>query len=213
MEHSARYVQLSARLKTLEVALLPPLNPTGEYSDFDRIGTAAYRVLVHAEIESYLEDRALEIAHHAHRAWKLGVVTRPLLALLAFSGHEMALPPRTLSPPQPTQAKTWSDHIEVDNKVQCALTTYNHEVRVNNHGIREANLLRLLLPIGISPAKLDPMLLVQLDSYGAKRGEVAHSSLTSVKQALDPQTEVSDVQQLLAEIDKLDDELSNLMSP
>ena len=77
-----------------------------------------------------------------------------------------------------------------------------------NHGLKEANILALLLPVGIDSSDLDLNLLVQLNTFGAERGLVVHSSATSyrTKQPPDPVDELNKIKQItqgLLQIDEL----------
>ena len=70
MAHSARFRELRARIRELRKHFLPRrFDDTGSYSarQFDR--ARAFRLLAHAEIESYLEDVAFDAANNAFRVW------------------------------------------------------------------------------------------------------------------------------------------------
>lgn len=62
MAVSIRYKQLRARVAELKKHLLPNrFSPTGDYTDRQMDRARGYRILVHAEIESYIEDSVNEI--------------------------------------------------------------------------------------------------------------------------------------------------------
>lgn len=204
------------QLDLLRHHLLPePFDPTGLYSEQDKISTMglAYRVLAHAEIESYFEDRALEVVREARSAWDRGQVSRVALCLMAFSGREMGAPPTTLQPPSSNKQKTWPALIDVGEKFVPLTTSFYHFVRNENHGIKERNLLSLLLPIGVEHNRLDPIFLADMESFGALRGIAAHSSCaTSATRGVDPEEELKRVCGLLPGIQVIDIELDALLA-
>ena len=67
MSSSSRFRTLTKELNRLERQFLPKINPTGIYSDRQLALTIAYRVLAHAEIEAYLEDRVQKVAIDAKK--------------------------------------------------------------------------------------------------------------------------------------------------
>jgi hypothetical protein len=70
---SARYQALRQRVEMLREHLLPnPFDPTGNYVDEAavRTRTLSFRVLAHAELETYFEDRVVEIAKASWRRWE-----------------------------------------------------------------------------------------------------------------------------------------------
>ncbi len=94
MPQSVRFRHLKKELNRLKKQFIPKINPTGKYTDRQLSLTLAYRVLAHAEIESYLEDRAWEVALDAKKVWdSIGETRRSLICLVAFSGQIMDLPP------------------------------------------------------------------------------------------------------------------------
>lgn len=200
-------------MRELREHLLPgQFSPTGNYSPRQLTRTIAYRVLVHAEIESYLEDRVSDIAKEALRKWNSNkVATTTLLALIAFSDREMRSPPASIQPPQPTQSQKWNELLYLQEKANLASKAFFLTVK-NNHGLREANILSLFLPIGVDPNALSPNWLANMDSFGALRGEAAHKSSQNIciQQAPDPQNEYNLIQQLIVEIRSVDQMLSTL---
>src|SRR5436309_29081 len=95
---SSRYKLLEKGLASLRREFLPRIfDPTGSYPSRIITRTVAYRVLAHAEIEEYLEDRVWNLAIDSVKALELtGSVSRVIACLLAFSGRKLDLPPDTL---------------------------------------------------------------------------------------------------------------------
>lgn len=213
---SERLAQLKTQLNVLRVHLLPdPFEETGLYENAERVATSAlgYRVLAHAEIESYFEDRALEVVNQARIAWDQSMhVSRVALCLMAFSGKEMALPPPSLQAPNDNKRKAWPALLDISEKLVPVISSFYNFVRNENHGIKEKNLLSLLLPIGLDPSKLDPIFLAEIESFGSVRGLAAHSSSRmSVRQAVDPEQELKRVEALIPGIEAIDGLLDQLI--
>lgn len=214
---SQRFEQLEERLCELRAHLLPdPFDPTGSYEDEDKVSTSvlAYRVLAHAEIEAYFEDRALETAQEARKAWLTRQhLSRVALCLVAFSGREMARPPDSLEAPTDNKRKTWPTLIDIGERLNPIIASYHRLVKEENHGIRERNLLSLLLPLGIEHSALDPTFLANMDSFGQLRGAAAHtSSRRAVRSAADPADEFNRVASLTDGIKSIDECFDVLMS-
>lgn len=100
MPESDKFITLRTQLNRLKDEFLPEISPTSSYSESQLSRTAAYRVLAHAEIESYLEERAWEVVQNAKTLWDTsGKNTRTLICLLGFSDLTMDKPPDTLKKP------------------------------------------------------------------------------------------------------------------
>ena len=76
-----------------------------------------------------------------------------------------------------------------------------------NHGIKEANVIAMLYPLGFTEADLDTTLLATLNSYGANRGSTAHQA-AHTQQPIDPKSEKETVNLILTEFKKLDETFS-----
>ncbi len=214
MAASQQYQYLVREHSKLCCDLLPKtFDPTGNYPDRVLTATLAYRVLSHAEIESYLEDLALETALDAIKAWKdRRKSSKTLLGLLAFSGQEIESPPNSIDLTQPTQSPAWEDKIQLSNRIESAMNVFSYAVK-NNHGIKEDNIHRLLLPIGIEFHELDPLLIADLNSFAQERGEVAHLSSRKyrTKQQIDPQNELARVKSIIARLIHIDRAVDKLL--
>lgn len=213
---SDRLPVLESQLQALREHLLPAeFEPTGAYDNPGVYTRAlAYRVLAHAEIEAFLEDRALAAVVRARDAWDKGRhVSRVILCLLAFSGKEMSSPPESLAAPTPNKQKSWPSLLDIGERLVPILSSFHKFVRTDNHGIKERNLLSLFLPIGLEHQKLDPTFLAAMESFGSLRGQAAHtSSSMSVQQAVDPAEEYKRVTDLLPGLISLDSEIEMMLA-
>ena len=177
MNGSPRYQELVRQVDCLREHLLPSaFDPAGNYSPETFTRAVAYRVLAHAEIESYIEDRVWKTALSALDSWsQQNKASKTLLGLLAFSGQKMEQPPPTVAPGQANQNNTWQEKLDMNYRLQSAINSFSFAIQTN-HGVKEENVLRLLLPIGVKPTDLDPVLLANLNSFGTERGIAAHDS-------------------------------------
>lgn len=201
---STRYNELQRCAQRLREALLPSkFDATGNYRSPERVHLRAlsFRILIHAELESFIEDRAMELFDVAWQAWiQDHVPSQVVVALLAFSGVSTQVPPGRLGH-DPANQKAYNDLREPVQKAQAVWRAAHKD----NHGVKEANVLALLLPLGIAPNDLDPTFLADLTSYGSDRGAAAHSSSVKVKRATDPRVELERAQQLIKDTAKLDE--------
>lgn len=192
MAYSSRLKSLERRIVALRKAFLPAqFSPQGLYSDQVLDNARAFRVLVHAEIEHYIEDRALEIASGAFDLYaKKSRATHPLVCLLTNAQGE-----------QPGLPKKLGTKLTALTAVGKLLGQYRYTL-THNHGIRTHNLLQILLPIGILESEIDVVWLSTTDAFGLKRGETAHSS--SISSQIDPRDDYQTVQQVMAGLKDLD---------
>lgn len=196
---------MQRRVTTLRNHLLPRVfNATGLYSDRVHERAAAFRLLTHAEFESYLEDVVTEHVTTRVTDWRQN--RRPsltLAALLAYFDGE-SRPPESLLQPPPRPGDSF------ETRLDAAVAQFQRKARVLNHGVRERNVLSLLLPIGVAPADLDMQWLTTLDSWASERGEIAHQSSGKVRLQLDPAREYQTVKQLRVGFRNIDTAVSAL---
>ncbi|WP_146604496.1 hypothetical protein [Rhodoplanes roseus] len=192
MAYSARYRQLASRIEGLRKLFLPVrFSNTGTYNADQLDKARAFRILTHAELEHYFEERVLEIAALSFNLWKTRLKPCASLACLLanVSGDRTSLPKKI---------GTNTTAITIAGK---ALAQFNHTV-INNNGIRIANLLELLLPIGIDESTIDPVWLSVVDGFGAKRGLAAHTA--AVTYQIDPKDELQTVKQIMSGVQDID---------
>ncbi len=192
MANSSRFKALQTRVSELRNRFLPAnFSQSGNYSRTELDNARAFRVLVHAEIEHFFEERALDIADRAFDLFKAKArVSRPIVHLLSnIVGDQHGLP---------SKLGTQVTVLSVTGKV---VAQYKHGIAKNN-GIRVPNILQILLPIGVLEAEIDTVWLSTTDGFGAKRGATAHSS--SIMYTIDPQDDFQTVNQIMAGVRDLD---------
>lgn len=184
---SLRYKQLSRRITDLRNYLLPAkFDPTGTYPARAHERARAFRILVHAEFEAFIEDRVSETLDSRYADWKADrKVSRCLLSLLAY--HEGTQtrnePTSILNPPQKASPL-------LEERMEKAKNALRYYAKGQNHGVKETNLLRLLMPLGIEAHEFDLTWLASINSWATQRGEYAHQSGTKLQALLDPQDEL-----------------------
>jgi hypothetical protein len=211
MSKSVKFRTLVKELRRLRKQFLPKLNPTGSYNDRQVALTIAYRLLAHAEIEYFLEERVWEVVINAKRIWdETGKSSRILLGIIAFSGQMMEIPPTSLTPVRAIRT-VHPNKIKLDNKINISINCFKRVID-QNHGLKESNLLALLLPIGIDSDDLDSAFLATMNTFGEQRGLVAHSSATVYRmlQLPDPANELNTISQIMMGLAELDELISDL---
>ncbi|MEU3952495.1 HEPN domain-containing protein [Streptomyces achromogenes] len=202
---SPRFEELAKRIEELRRCFLPKeFDPTGSYGDEVYEHTRAFRVLAHAEFESFIEDRVIEVVDNAISQWKAaGSITASLLAMMAYRESAPAIP-ESLSGAAARPAKFPS----LAARVEAARTELHRYARNQNHGIKEKNLLRLLLPIGIQEAEIDATWLSAAEAWATARGDAAHKG-AKMQVRPDPQNELKVVNLVLEGFRDLDEEMAN----
>src|ERR1051325_3926084 len=158
---SKRWNSLMQAVETLRKQFLPDaFDPLGNYPQPSRIQahTRAFVIFSHAEIESYLEGWAKDIARSSEQIWQASArITKPLAFLLATAPERVTVTFQLATAKDTTQ------------KLTEATVTLFHKYYKNikdNHGIKEANVLGLFGPLGIPGSALGATLIPNLDSCG-----------------------------------------------
>lgn len=156
----------------------------------------AFKLLIHAEIESYIEDAVLEVWNKCDTAWKTHkIVITPLAFLIMFSSSKF---------------EANEQQLTKESRINQILTSFKTSITGNN-GIRKKNILQLVVPLGIGYSRIDQTWLATIDSYGSSRGYVAHKSF-SVQQQLDRNDELNNLDLVLKGIKKMDIKLQKIIS-
>lgn len=174
--------------------------PLGDYSRPTRVQahTRAFIVLVHAEIESYLEDWSQEVTVACETKWDTASrISKPLSCLLSASNQCLQLPTNQLEIQQ--QEMT----ARVHDVVKLVIKSHKKTIKKNN-GIKEVNLLSLFAPLGLPSMALGSTLIPNLNSYGSLRGDLVHKSQKAVARTLDAETEFNKALSLITDIEDLD---------
>ncbi|MEV7148500.1 hypothetical protein AB0O05_18600 [Streptomyces sp. NPDC093084] len=197
---SARFGELERRIDQLRHSFLPQeFDPTGDYEDLVYEQTRAFRVLAHAEFESFIEDRVIEVIDQAISGWKVsGSIAISLLALVAYRESAAAMP-ESLSEAAAKPGK----YPMLEGRIEAAQADMHRYVRKQNHGIKEKNLLHLLLPVGLREADIDSGWLSATETWATARGDAAHMG-AKMQVKPDPQNELKTVNIVLGGFRDLD---------
>lgn len=205
MPVSVRFKELSTRLLELRKHFLPTkFSPIGDYTDRQLDRARGYRLLVHAEIEAYLEDVAKEVVTNAIKKWKKDRKASSLLVAFLASYHSSWNVSDDISNHQIIQLANARVKVKdsVNEVIDIAQKQFIKIVK-DNHGIKEKNFKSLILPTGIDIDELDNTWLTDLDSFGSLRGEIAHNTKRATGQ-INPLDEYNKVLSLLAGLKELD---------
>lgn len=206
MARSPRLRALESRLTQLRRHFLPrTFSPTGQYTDRQYDQARGYRLLAHAEIEACIEDLVADLVTTAYKAWQTDRRPRAcIIALLAYHGESLGPVPEGIST-RPGGASETPLRVRVD----IARKVYVNHVRQPNNGVREKDVLKLLLPVGILESDLNSAWLQTIDSFGDLRGTTAHQALKT-QQPLDPAQELRMVTEIVTGLRAIDEKLQNL---
>ncbi|MER5461988.1 HEPN domain-containing protein [Streptomyces sp. NPDC002668] len=185
-----RYNQLKRRIDRLDRLFLPTQSPVGSYTADEYDQVRAFIVLSHAEVEEYIEAMCLNILQKAEARWCSSAFAGACVAALMLYNDKQTKPPKSLA--KQAQKDT------VDEIVKSAFQKHRNLAERENHGVKEANLLRLLLPIGFKESDFDSVWLGVMNSFGANRGMVAHQSASRVQNPPDPAISRRQVQDALS---------------
>lgn len=190
--YKRRYKELKTRLKELEKHYVKSFYDKDPFELKPRQIDLArgYRVLCHAEIESYLEEMAKDLLKYAIDEWKENKkVTLTMTAMLTFQRPE----------------KT----DKLGTMFNQAAINFKRQVIEGNHGIREQNIKKLFRPLGVDIDDLDSAWISTIDSYGSKRGETAHTSART-QNTIDLQTEKRDLEHIVEGLETLEELIGDL---
>jgi hypothetical protein len=175
-------------------------DPLGTYPNQARVHahTRAFIVLSHAEVESFLEDWARDVARASEALWKTkGKVAVPMAYLLCSLGERLDVP---TAPSKPATKNLPQRLADASGRL---FQRYNKRIK-DNHGIMEGNLLALFSPLGLPISACGATLIPNLDSLGRLRGSHAHQSAKAVVSVLDPESEYQRVITVLEDLRTLD---------
>lgn len=198
MAKSKRLNQLISRLQFLENNILPAVRTDGNYTKKEQDLIRSYVLLAHAEIEAFLEDKAKAKVNKALINWNTSrTKSNCLKSILSFTGFELNFE-------NDPNAKN------LQYRINKTVAHYMNSVVDKNHGVKEKNILKILLPLGIELSDIDQTWLSIMESFGSTRGSIAHSSL-QVQNRIDRNSEVNRINlQIVPELTNLDELIKKL---
>lgn len=160
-------------------------DPFNYIADLDDL--AAFRLLVHAEIEDYLESKAKDGLAAIESAFRSGNTQ-------IRNNFEIVVIARLLNVSLNFDSARWND--DVASCLNAARTWIS-----KNNGIKEASFSTLCVFSGKMPDEIDGSLAASLTSFGSARGDVAHTSPTRVRTIQGPSVEAAAADNLLLALD------------
>jgi hypothetical protein len=162
---------------------------------------ASFKLLAHAEFETFIESRILDTIQQGLAAWKnQKKVTRALFGLLLRWYPYFEQDQNQYAFPQPMT--TITDLLERLSRIA------EREINDNN-GIKKEAFSRLCYSVGILSDDISPLLLAALESYGKHRGDIAHNPVGKVRTLNDPRVEANDASQIVIFLDQFDQHLTS----
>jgi hypothetical protein len=192
MATSRRLRQLLTRLSFLENNILPAERVDGNYTKREQDLIRSFVLLTHAEIEAYLEDVAKTKVTKSLSDWNSSrVKSNCIKSVVSFVGNDLKF-------------ENDANSNNIQYRVNTTVAHYMRAVVDKNHGIKEKNILKVLLPLGIEINELDQTWLSVMESFGSTRGLFAHKSF-NVQTSIDRNTELNRIKnQILPELTNID---------
>lgn len=164
--------------------------------DFDSM--AAFRLLVHAELENYFEDKAAAALERLQDNFsKNAVMTEKLAALIFLHIWKQKKIPSWTAATGDDQAIRAAELVDFKRMAQEALG-YGRQYIKDNNGIKETSIQTMSALMGYFKDELDGVLVTELNQYGKMRGDVAHRSwVNNTRTFLSPQIEKDKLEVIL----------------
>lgn len=136
--------------------------PLGNYRELQRERATAFTVLVHAEIEDYIESSIRRRADERFKAWRdAGEHSEAIQGFVRVAFMD--------APKKAGSAATLAEVVALGRQQVGARIS-------NNHGLRASNLEILLEAVALEITMLPVSVLGTLDTLGRERGLYAHTS-------------------------------------
>lgn len=159
----------------------------------------AYRILCHGEIEYYIEEAIRKRINIVKNNWiNHKKYSKCIASLIAYTENKFNYPLKYLN--------DVNNNNNLNYRINKVFSSFDTELK-KNHGIKEENIVPLLVAIGITD--IDQALLNTLSSFGSARGTIAHSS-TSVNNLINPQDEILTVNNIITSLKDLDQKILNV---
>ncbi len=190
--NSQAFGELDRRRKELATCFLNFPNADSQLvQNHDKI--KAFIILVHSELESYFEGVAAGIkSKFKQEATMRGGLENLPVAFFLF----------------PTKAPEITSEYDLTRRGSKVLKEFETYLAKRNNGIKEKDVLTMLLPLGISHQDIGISLLNTLNDYGEKRCSFAHTGRSAhARWILDRDNEDRMTSQLIAMIGSLDQKI------
>ncbi|MGF6763358.1 hypothetical protein P3T24_003684 [Paraburkholderia sp. GAS33] len=182
---SASFLNLEQSVKELKRIYLRDGNFNPVPSSDDQELARAFSVLVHAELEEYIETSFQSLAVKAMQGVSAGQFSRVAISLLAFSGIAPQTGGGKLRIPT-SGGSAGPAGAKKEKSPRLLATRYGEahgryvDMLDSNNGVREKYLAALGIPIGLDAQRVDPNWINDLETFCSSRGAWAHLSRTNV---------------------------------
>lgn len=191
-DHSTEFNHLQERITLLSAKFVDDqiisetTNPSEFIPDVERL--AAFRLLVHAEIEDYIEKKArnwLNVLknHIGNKSYNVkSVIDLYVVAMFLESPLSFKIP---------FDINMFTDELQ-------QILNHANKVIDGNNGIKLESFLKLSILCGKHIDEIDYAIATLLSEYGRKRGDVAHKSTSRVTNIQAPSAELSTAKNILS---------------
>ncbi len=211
MPTTALFNDLKRRVDDLGSHMLPTSKADLTYTTAEHDRVRAYVLLVHAEIESFLEQRVQHEVTLRIAAWDADrTPSVVLMGLVAFHKDPWVGTIDSLIAPLKgdKNATKWADR-DIDRRLQRCHTETVESLKRNN-GVKAADVLCMLLRLGFRVDDIDADLISKLDNLGTQRGTFAHNTVRAVTIQPTPTDAKAMVTEIIQKLMELDEEISKL---
>lgn len=213
IRQSRRYSQFVSEELSLERQFLARAAKAGRATDAYLKEIAAFRLLLCAELESYLEDQASRLLHNCLRQAEKGKYGRVAASVLAFTDVASSVPEKAiLQPKGKSEADRWEERMVLESRLRRLINVLFTKISAS-HGCSEKFILALLVPVGCGPDDFDHAWLAEVNQLWDDRGMVAHKAFQSYRFTYmpDPKLEAARAKRIVAGLAPLDRTLLSLV--
>lgn len=151
----------------------------------------AFIALCHAELEDYFESVAKCILEKSEEQWNTKKIANYNFANLLLRGKR----------PDKQDLDAGTLYFKV-------IDTYKSVIK-NSNGIKTCNIHALFWPLGYNDDDFEASFLAQLDSFGAQRGNIVHSSAKKAVQQLDQTSVYKTITDILTALESFESTISS----
>ena len=199
---SAEYKALKKRFDELRrrfVSFTIPLTRNPRPSELDKI--AAFKLLMHAEIETYIEDRVARALAESVNGWLTRRTANRCVLNLALRWSEG------------WNGQDGFDKIQSGTDIDELIKRYSKRAREElsqNNGIKQNAFSRIACTAGLIEDNLDRTLLLELENFGSTRGDVAHRGVGKVNSLNSPESEANSAKNIVNLLEQFDNDVAQL---
>lgn len=163
-------------------------NPTTFVPDLDRL--AAFRLLMHAELEHFLEEKAKE---------RLASVTGLIAQNAPWMRQLPGFVALAIQAERPLPQIELSDTAGLSSYAKDVIAAAGKRIKENN-GVKAESFAFLSACAGKTTDEIDGVLSNSLNSYGKGRGDVAHKSVVRTNSLQAPSTERNTIEVIVRQL-------------